>query len=949
LPQPFHPGQRWISVSEPQLGLGEVLTVATRTVTIVFRAANETRQYAIEHAPLRRAEFRPGDTVRMADRTDVVVEAVVDRGGLFYYQSGHREISETALSDTLSFSSPTTRLFSGQFDPPDAFSLRLSALRLQHERRHSDVRGFMGGRIDLLPHQLSIAAEVTRRLTPRVLLADEVGLGKTIEACLILHRLILTGRASRVLVIVPESLVHQWFLELLRRFNLWFHIFTEGRCVAIEESEPGVNPFLEHQLVLTDLDLFTANSERLTQAVDAGWDLLVVDEAHHLRWSPDGASPEYAAIDTLGRRTAGLLLLTATPEQLGIESHFARLRLLDPERFHDLEGFARESAGYRAIARLADALRTARAQAAGDVKALSTILGESEETIAAALSADDERSEISRRGWTEALLDRHGTGRVMFRNTRATVTGFPARIPRLYPLQISPTDSSRFKALDREWAADASVLSDPVFRPAFTGDPRIDWLAGFLRAAGQDKVLLICRTESKVLAIEAAMRERVTTPIGVFHEGMSLVQRDRSAAAFADRDGLRLLICSEIGSEGRNFQFAHHLVLFDLPLDPGLLEQRIGRLDRIGQTDAVMVHVPFIAGSHLEVLAAWYDQGLNAFAENLQGGRELAERFDTELRDLCARAHQDRKSPEALAQLITRGREARHEVASRLEQGRDRLLEWNSFRPEVAARIVAAIRHRDAERTLESFMLSICDLYFIDVEEVSPRTYRLGSAGVLRDTFPGLASDGLTITADRQRALAREELQFLTWDHPLVSGALDLLLGSEHGNCAFARWADASASALYLEVIYMLECVAPPQLHVDRFLPPTPMRVVVNHKGQDAGAIVTADVAARFVKSAGGRGLLERADIRDRLLPGLVEQTRQNAERLVPAVIDRARADMQSRLGEEIDRLRALQKVNRSVRDEEIELLEAQRRDLATQIEAARLRLDAVRLIHRGG
>src|SRR4029434_4691478 len=113
---------------------------------------------------------------------------------------------------------------SGNVSPSSVFDLRYRALQLQYERRRSPVRGFVGGRIGLIPHQLFIASEVTSRQNPRVLLADEVGLGKTIESCLILHRLLLTGRVQRVLILVPESLVHQWFVELLRRFNLWFSI-----------------------------------------------------------------------------------------------------------------------------------------------------------------------------------------------------------------------------------------------------------------------------------------------------------------------------------------------------------------------------------------------------------------------------------------------------------------------------------------------------------------------------------------------------------------------------------------------------------------------------------------------------------------------------------------------------------------------------------------------------
>src|SRR5262249_1779183 len=157
--------------------------------------------------------------------------------------------------------------------------------------------------------------------------------GKTIEACLILHRLILTGRIERVLILLPESLVHQWFVELLRRFNLWFHIFDEERCRAIESTGEFDNPFLDDQLVLCSLGFFMKNDHRADQAKSAGWDMVVVDEAHHLTWSPEAASPEYLFVEALGNNTPDLLLLTATPEQLGIASHFARLRLLDPDRF----------------------------------------------------------------------------------------------------------------------------------------------------------------------------------------------------------------------------------------------------------------------------------------------------------------------------------------------------------------------------------------------------------------------------------------------------------------------------------------------------------------------------------------------------------------------------------------------------------------------------------------
>src|SRR5438874_8294266 len=160
--------------------------------------------------------------------------------------------------------------------------------------------------------------------------------------------------------------------------------------------------------------------------------------------------------------------------------------------------------------------------------------------------------------------------------------------------------------------------------------------------------------------------------MAVFHEGLTLVQRDRNAAWFANEHGARILLCSEIGSEGRNFQFAHHLVLYDLPLDPELLEQRIGRLDRIGQRSEIHIHVPFVRNSFQEVLAMWHHEGLDAFQNPPRGGRELLERFGERVNNM--------KSREELIAVIEETRQAQQEIGTRLQDGRDRLLELNSFR-----------------------------------------------------------------------------------------------------------------------------------------------------------------------------------------------------------------------------------------------------------------------------
>ncbi|HFD86635.1 MAG TPA: DEAD/DEAH box helicase, partial [Gammaproteobacteria bacterium] len=352
----FTPGQRWISDAELDMCLGTILKTDMRTVTVLFLATGEMRTYAHQSAPLSRVMFSPGDIVASHEGWKLHVESVREEEGLLTYigkkeDGSPAELPERELDHMIQLNRPVDRLFSRQIDKDKWFALRYSALLHRDRLAHSELRGLTGARTSLIPHQLYIAHEVALRYAPRVLLADEVGLGKTIEAGLILHQQLLTERAQRILIVVPETLVHQWLVEMLRRFNLHFSIFDRARCEAIMESDPEANPFETAQLVLCSLEFLTRNPIDAQNAMEADWDLLVVDEAHHLEWSPDASSIEYTIIEQLAARTRGVLLLTATPEQLGKASHFARLRLLDPDRFPSLEDFINEEASYEPVAR----------------------------------------------------------------------------------------------------------------------------------------------------------------------------------------------------------------------------------------------------------------------------------------------------------------------------------------------------------------------------------------------------------------------------------------------------------------------------------------------------------------------------------------------------------------------------------------------------------------------
>jgi len=944
----FIKGQRWLSETEPELGLALVVQTDAGRVQVEFPAIGETRTYAADNAPLRRVRFRVGDTVKSQDGEDLIIREIQEHNGLLTYIGDRHTLPEARLSDSLSLNGPEERLFAGRFDDFAAFELRHRTLTLSHRWRQSPVRGFVGGRIDLIPHQLYIAHEVASRHAPRVMLSDEVGLGKTIEAGLILHRLLLTGRARRVLVLVPESLVHQWFVEMLRRFNVWLHIFDEERCAAISAGDPDTNPFLDDQLVLAGLDFLAGNPTRANQATAAGWDILVVDEAHHLEWSETAPSREYQVVETLSRQSAGLLLLTATPEQLGVASHFARLRLLDPDRYRDLATFQSESRDYQAIADVAEKLLKGKPLATQDAPLLRRLLA-SDPGLAERLQALAANQADARSALLADLLDLHGPGRVLFRNTRAAMSGFPQRHAQLARLDPGPEAEHWLDRVSTEFAEDVGD-SKLQTQPDLAKDPRLLWLVELLRKLDPQKVLLICRHIEKVEAIDAALRRHVSIKTGIFHERLTLLQRDRNAAWFAEPDGARLLICSEIGSEGRNFQFAQHLVMFDLPLNPELLEQRIGRLDRIGQQQDIQLHVPYLARSPQEVLVRWYHEGLDAFETNLEGGNELLLQFRQPLHDLALEFPvADAATAEAeLTGLLTKTKAARRHIRRLLEQGRDRLLEMNSFRPATAQQLISQIQTEDQSPALEDYLLEVFDHFGVHVEELAPHTWQLNPQGVTTDSFPAIPPEGLIATCDRRRSLGREDVAFLTWDHPLVTGAMDLLLGAETGNCSFAVLPTPNDRALLLEAVYVLEAVAAARLHVDRFLPATPIRLLISHKLEDLSLAHPAGSFERKLRKGSPFKLTENADIARRTLPEMLARAAAQAEAQAVAVRTSALREMNRLLGHEVQRLKSLQRINDHVRPEEIELAARQQADLATAIEQSRLRLDSLRLIWKG-
>ncbi len=879
----YIPGQRWLSDMDPDLGLGMVSELEPRRLTVVFPAVQESRVYALPDAPLTRLLLEPGDRFQDETEREFVVLEVMDKAGLLYYRCEDADgaveiISEVLISPHLQMNRPREKFLAGRIDRNTWFDLRYQSWQQTAMDAQSAVGGLVGPRISLIPHQLYIAHQTARRLIPRVLLADEVGLGKTIEAGLILHRMLLAGRVKRVLLLVPEPLLHQWLVEMLRRFNLRFSLFDQERFDA-SDSE---NPFADEQQVLCSVDFLLSSPKIARAALEEEWDLLIVDEAHHLHWSEDESSLEYDLVEALAEQALGVLLLSATPEQLGREGHFGRLRLLDPHRYPDYATFLQEEARYQQVADLAASLLDENALDEHQQALLSELLGDVQ-----GLSTQ----QIVRR-----LVDRHGIGRVMFRNTRHTVKGFPRR-----ELHVSRLD----------WPAAYAAIEDP--RAALTPerevenwqeiDPRLPWLVELLQKLAPQKLLLICAHKETVLQLQAWLRTRHAIHAAVFHEDMEIVERDRAAAFFADtEEGSQILLCSEIGSEGRNFQFARHLLLFDLPLQPDLLEQRIGRLDRIGQGQVIDLHLPVFAASPVETLYRWYHQGVNAFSHPSAVAVSLYAEYEMLL-------HEALVEPALTQALVNKVAVRRQELEEALSRGRDRLLELQSCDPEVAATLVEQIEALEQHSAVAGYMQTYWDAFGVEHEPGPGQSLVLHPGEHMRqEHFPGLPEEGATVTFSRSDALVHEDRLFLTWEHPMVRGAVEELLSSDLGSAAFVVLDSGPlpSGTLMLELIFVLSSAAPAELEAGRYLPPTAIRLVLDRKGKDyAHALPPEKLQGKSLhrdRRTASQVIKSQAD----LLRQLLQQGEQLATAKADEIIASAVVLMEEELTEEQHRLQAL-------------------------------------------
>jgi len=814
----FTIGQKWISKAEPELGIGQVIKMDLRTITLLFLVSGEQRIYnSKDEPPLDRYILKIGEKATSIKGVSLFIEEITEENGLLYYRSKDKVISEASLGfrqqSEENFTEVLDKLLAKDFSSNFDFCLREHAARLRGIWESSIIKGMLGPKLRMLPHQLYLGFRATRDVSlPRLMLSDEVGLGKTIESGLIWNILQTEGKIKRTLIIVPEHLKNQWIIEFGKKFNHWFSNIDENYIHEYRKNVSDLqNVFLLHDTILCSLEFLLADSYMAAAALEAPWDLLIIDEAHRLVKTSKGVNEEYILAEKLSQKASGLLLLSGTPIQLAPEAYFYRLKLLDSARFQNWEEFEKNQDSYKKVAEDLSKIPF-DSDAELSWEALKKSIPKNS-PISSWLPIKADLS-LTAAEWMRRVIDALGTGSSVFRNTRKSVKGFPKRILRVYSLDDETLNS---------------------------------WLCSFVNEHKNDKILLICSSSKQVNALFLLLNEKNGENTAVaFKEGENSLERDKSTAEWMQPDGPNILLSSEIGSEGRNFQSARHLVLFDLPEDSSLLEQRIGRLDRIGQGEEIYIHVPYVKKSKTEMLYLWYHEALGIFEHSLMGGGEIYAKFENELKSYLE--NPVKKFNKFVKEFLPRGKKEMFLLNEKTEKGRDRLLEFNSQNKKISEELLAEAQRMDLNDELLPFAFDMLERLDIDVQKgiyVDSFVFKGAPEQPEHATLLGVEnthstengemseSDGcsITVATNRETALNYENVEFFHWEHPMMQRLFDRALNDDFGTVACVVCDFVPSGRIFVQYNFILEFSVNTHWGINNFISKKFLSAVLDDEG----------------------------------------------------------------------------------------------------------------------
>jgi superfamily II DNA or RNA helicase len=873
----------------------------------------------------------PSSKVRRRDTGEIGIVMAETAAGWRVFVGGE-EILLHADDLELVPSGLADHLLAGDLADPEQHALCIRSLALQHAYQYDPFASLNNARIEPQQHQVFVAHRVTHKLRPRMILADEVGLGKTIEAGLIIKELRARGQVKRVLILCPASLTRQWQAELRGKFNEEFEILDGPAAQVFGRGTD--NPFAAKDNVICSLP-FAASRKRVDQVLEAGWDLVIFDEAHRVRRTKQKETQAYAMADQLKETVDGLLLLTATPIQLSAYELYSLIQLVEPGLFRNEAEFEAARTRGPELTMLRRELDRWDALGDSDRKTVlarhKALLQRLDVTSPAELDDDSRRAHV-----VDGLVTLHPYADVIIRNRKAEL-GLAGR-REAATVSVSPTPSETdiyhdvkeylsdiYKRAEKAKNAPLTLLvvtyskmltsSAHVVRMSFKNrlaavhkalrkadrkrkdlileldDPEemsslsdeladiafeesmlqfeveqltqlIDRLASVHDSKAAEAVRLVQRIQqaepgAKIVLFTQffgtqdflkATLEGNGISVALFNGKLNLEQKERAIREFRER--ATVLISTEAGGEGRNLQFAHHLINFDLPWNPMKVEQRIGRLDRIGQTHPVKIYNLVVEGTIEERVLELLHERIHIFEESVGALDPILGELEKSIEDLMLRSEPNDEDS-AFSTFS-------HDIEKRVREARavekrygDLVLDRASFRRDELARLQSesVLAGQD---DVERFCRDAVEYFggHVAEHEDGGEMVRLAQLPAQRLRLDPRGYRGVFEPA---QALRREDLEFFAFGHPLVDTLINVAGGFE-GAAVGSRYSSDVPPGTWLELVWQVRSkVGLRRGHLLRHLVNADLQVQVDElRGipSDRGAVLAVPSWARDAVAA---------------------------------------------------------------------------------------------------
>jgi ATP-dependent helicase HepA len=811
--------------------------------------SGEAQTFTTQSKVLKRYPFEIGSQVcRVTDQLVGVIVGTTPGDGYptwkVSFPGASVNIAESGLRPAV-IDDPVERMRSGQLGKAGDFNLRSVAADYWTAHHHNELVSLAHARVDLKPYQVSVVHRVISHYPHRFLLCDEVGLGKTIEAAMIVKELRARGQARRTLILTPSGLTRQWQFELKTKFNESFAIY-DSTTLKYLKTKGAANPWTDHNSVITSHAWAAWTAERVAAIAEVDWDLIIVDEAHHAR----GRTQVFRLVEELvtrkefGRRA--VLFLTATPLQLHRSELYSLVQMLDPILFSSDEDFNEHimslSGLNKTVERLEGRLEMDDEEMFGVIHDVARFLD------VAPNEAERLIEKVGPTALAQMLRDKHRLSEVLIRNRKSVVQGFQPRYATRWKVTLSPEEALIQKHMDAIFQEGFRLAEETnqhaigflmvILHKLLYSSSRAllvslrrrkdklqNALAQRLNVAEAEQELgddaeagdVVSHLAAETSAVEAfdeviellegidmdskaqvlieglknvfqserdakiliftefretqAMLAEVLAPIAtinLFHGQLGGEQKDASVNRFRTGVGPQILVSTEAGGEGRNFQFCHFVANYDLPWNPMKVEQRIGRVDRIGQEHPITIFNLYVEGTIEGRILDVLEKRIHIFEEAVGGLDPILGEAETDIRGALRLGHTERD-----VAIENIGRRLEREISDAKaaeEKLHDFIMQDKSFSAGIAQKamqVQSPISQTEFEVFLEQLLRS-ANTYLYRPQENGERRIVFHAPFVLEHPELIEGQESRRVCFDPKLNVDSELVEYLGFGHPIV-------------------------------------------------------------------------------------------------------------------------------------------------------------------------------------